>query len=246
MGIPSYRHLAQDRIVFSVIVPSIAAAGPRSSAVESTKQTAAETQTGEDDDSDEDKLRPLSELLLPTEKPSSPKADARGEDSGESEPLPAMDTFNLDMQDRSQDDIARQSAKALTVARHFRSAHNDMLKSLASSIFAVTNDKISLPELNRQVIETYENHCRSGEEAKEKVGDPLVRKLVWGKPRRIDLLLREAHTNITSCGGAIWHQQVTEGNVQPSISCDSLSSSPLPRSPYCDSLNNRSPWKYLL
>lgn len=94
-------------------------------------------------------------------------------------------------------------------------AQSAILRSLSESIAAVSRgDRKELHkrllDLNTQVIDTYEANRLSGVEARDKTVDPLVKRLIWGKPAKIDPLLHDAHVNIDGFGGATWLQQVTD------------------------------------
>jgi len=120
-------------------------------------------------------------------------------------------------EDRSQDVIAHQLVEATGIARHFRLAHSAILRSLLESIVAITRDDRKnlhkrLLKLNTQVINAYETNRLFGVEAKNRIVDPLVKRLIWGKSTKIDPLLHDAHANIDDFGDAIWLQQVIDDN----------------------------------
>jgi len=86
-------------------------------------------------------------------------------------------------EDRSQDVIAHQLIEVASIVRHFRLAHNAILRSLLESIVAITRDNRKdlhkrLLKLNTQVINVYETNRLFGVEAKDRIVNPLVKRLI--------------------------------------------------------------------
>lgn len=187
----------------------------------------------------EEKKAPLDAGAAPVEKEAKPKDEDDGEDelpsadqllaggknlqdagnhdddSDENDYHPPIPTFDKDLQDRSQDDIAHQLVETASIARRFRLAHSTMTKSLCDNVTAIAkSDKKDLHkhlvELSDQALGVYENNCLFSVETKAETADPLVRKLVWGNVVRVDALLKDAHTNISAVGGTIRPQEARD------------------------------------
>ena len=95
-----------------------------------------------------------------------------------------------------------------SIVRHFRLAYNAILRSLLKSIVAITRDDRKdlhkrLLKLNIQVINVYETNRLFDVEAKDKIVNSLVKRLIWSKSTKIDPLLHDAHVNIDDFGDAI-------------------------------------------
>jgi len=104
-----------------------------------------------------------------------------------------------------------------SIVRHFRLAYSAILRLLLESIVAITWDDRKdlhkrLLKLNTQVINVYETNYLFGVEAKDRIVDSFVKRLIWGKSTKIDSLLYDAHVNIDDFDDAIWLQQVIDNN----------------------------------